>query len=108
LLFTLQTYGLYNLLEIAWVNPIGYVLQGLQHFMIFNTMGFNYKTENYLLVASKNYRLDSFLGTTSIGQNLAIIAPFTLIALVILIVIAVVALKKKKQVSTNKKESPFD
>ena len=70
--------------------------------MIFNTMGFNYKTEDYLLVASKNYRIDSFLGTTSIGQNLAIIAPFTLIALILLIVIAVIALKKKKQPKDNK------
>ena len=65
-------------------------------------MGFNYKTEDYLLVASKNYRIDSFLGTTSIGQNLAIIAPFTLIALILLIVIAVIALKKKKQPKDNK------
>lgn len=38
LLLTLQTYGLYNLVEIAWVNPINYVLQGLQYFMIFNFM----------------------------------------------------------------------
>jgi hypothetical protein len=44
LLFTMQTYGLYNLVETAWVNPIGYILQGLQHFMIFNTIGSNYKT----------------------------------------------------------------
>lgn len=96
-MFTLQTYGLYSLLELAWVNPIGYVLQGLQHFMIFNTMGFNYKTENYALVVSKNHRLDSFLGTTNVGQNLAIIAPFTLVGLVILIVIAIISLRKKKQ-----------
>ena len=97
LLLTFQTYGLYNLLETAWVNPIGYVLQGLQYFMIMNTMGFNYKTEDYLLVASKNYRLDSFLGTTNLAQNLAIIAAFTIAALIVLIVIAVIAIRKKKQ-----------
>ena len=96
-MFTLQTYGLYNLLELAWVNPIGYILQGLQHFMIFNTIGLNYITENYVLVTSKNHRLDSFLGTTNVGQNLAIIAPFTLIGLAILILIAVITLRKKKQ-----------
>jgi len=96
-MFTLQGYGLYNLLEVAWVNPLGYVLEGLQHFMIFNTMGTSYKTEDYALVVSKNYRLDSFLRTTNLGQNLAIIAPFTLIALALLIVIAIIALKRKKQ-----------
>jgi hypothetical protein len=44
LLLTFQTYGLYNLVEIAWVNPLGYVLQGLQYLMIFNTVGYGYKT----------------------------------------------------------------
>jgi hypothetical protein len=89
----------------AWVNPIGYVLQGLQYFMIFNTMGSGYKTEDYLLVASKNYRLDSFLGTTNLSQNLAIIAPFTLVPLVMLIVLAVVAAKRRKQPVDEKGEA---
>jgi hypothetical protein len=29
LYLTIQTWGLYNLVEIAWVNPIGYLLSGL-------------------------------------------------------------------------------
>jgi hypothetical protein len=49
------------------------------------------------LVASKNYRIHSFLGTTNLDENLAIISPFTLVALILLIVIAVISLRKKKQ-----------
>jgi hypothetical protein len=37
------------------------------------------------------------LGTTNVGQNLAILAPFTLVSLAILIVIAIITLRKKKQ-----------
>jgi hypothetical protein len=44
LLLTFQTYGLYNLVEIAWVNPIGYVLQSFQYLMVFNTIGYGYKS----------------------------------------------------------------
>ena len=44
LLLTFQTYGLYSLIEIAWVNPIGFVLQGFQYLMIFNVIGYGYKT----------------------------------------------------------------
>jgi len=97
LLLTLQTYGLYNLIEIAWVNPINYVLQALQYFMIFNFMNQGSKTEDYILVSSGNYRLDMFLKQTSIGPNIAIIAAFTLILFVLLIIICIVSVRRKKQ-----------
>lgn len=102
LLLTLQTYGLYSLVEIAWVNPIHYVLQALQYFMIFNTMGQGYKNDDYVLMSSGNYRLDMFLQQTSIGPNLAIIAPFTIISLILLIIICIVSVRRKKQTEEPK------
>ena len=104
LLLTFQTYGLYNLIEIAWVNPIGYILQSFQYLMIFNVLGYNYKSQDWVLVASKNYRLNKYLQTTSIGQNLALIAAFTIIPLVLLIVISIVAIRKQKTAEALKKE----
>ena len=56
-----QTYGLYNLVEIAWVNPVGYVLQAFQHFMIWNVIGSGYKDTDYVLFTNKRHRLDMFL-----------------------------------------------
>ena len=84
------------MIEIAWVNPIGYVLQGFQYLMIFNTIGYGYKTEDYILVASKNHRLNKYLQTTSIGQNLALIAAFTIIPLILLIILSIIAIRKQK------------
>jgi hypothetical protein len=97
LLLTFQTYGLYNLVEIAWVNPIGYVLESLEYLMIFNIIGSGYKTTDYILTASKNYRLSYYLTTTSIGQNIALLAAFTLICLALLIVLLIIAFRRKKQ-----------
>ena len=96
LLITMQTYGMINLIEIAWINPIGYILQALQYFMIFNTMGSGYKERDFIMMARKNYRLDSFLKTTSIGPNIAIIAAFTLISLVLLIIICIITCHRRK------------
>ena len=103
-LITFQTYGLYNLVEIAWVNPIGFVLQGFQYLMIFNVVGYGYKTEDYVMVASKNYRLHKYLQTTSIGQNLALLAAFTLVPLILLIVISCITLRRDKKAEQKKKE----
>lgn len=100
LLLTFQTYGLYNLVEIAWLNPLGYVLQGLQYLMVFNTMGYGYKEADYILIASKNYRLSKYLQTTSIAQNIPIIAAFTLVPLVILIVISVISCRRARKPKT--------
>lgn len=96
LLFTFQTYGLYNLVEIAWVNPLGYVLQGLQYLMVFNTVGYGYKSEDYRLIASKNYRLNKYLQTTSIAQNIPLIAAFTIVPLIILIIISIISCRKNR------------
>lgn len=107
LLLTFQTYGLYNLVEIAWLNPLGYVLQGLQYLMIFNTMGYGYKKEDYILIASKNYRLNKYLQTTSIASNLAIIAAFTLVPLIILIIISVISCRKAESEEKKKEAIMF-
>jgi hypothetical protein len=60
-------------------------------------MGQGYKNDDYVLMSSGNYRLDMFLQQTSIGPNLAIIAPFTLISFILLIIICIVSVKRKKQ-----------
>ena len=102
MLLTFQTYGLYNLIEIAWVNPIGYILQSFQYLMIFNVISYGYKTEDWVLIASKNYRLNKYLQTTSIGQNIPLIAAFTIIPLVILIVLSIIAIRKQKRAKQKK------
>ncbi len=97
LFFTIQTFGLYNLVDIAWVNPIGYLLQSMEHLMIWNIIGSRFKTPDYTFVTNKFYRLNVFLYQTSIGQNIALIAAFTLLSLILLIVICIVAVRRKKQ-----------
>lgn len=104
LLLTFQTYGLYNLIEIAWLNPIGYVLQSFQYLMVFNVIGYGYKTEDWILIASKNYRLNKYLQTTSIGQNLALIAAFTIIPLTLLIILSIIAIRKQKTAEAKRRE----
>lgn len=103
LLLTLQTIGLFNLLEIAWVNPIGYVLQSLQHFMIMNTLGSGYKADDYLLMASGNHRLHDYLKTSAAAPNLILLAVFSIVAIALLIVICIVSLKRKKQAPLEEK-----
>lgn len=91
------------MIEIAWVNPIGYVLQSFQYLMIFNVLGYNYKSEDWILIASKNYRLNKYLQTTSIGQNLALIAAFTIIPLILLIIVSVIVIRKQKTAEAKRK-----
>jgi len=90
------------------VNPIGYVLQGFQYLMIFNTIGYGYKTEDWVLVASKNYRLNKYLQTTSIGQNLALIAAFTIIPLILLIVLSIISMRKEQMAKGENKDVIFE
>jgi heme exporter protein D len=97
LFLTLQTFGLYNLVDIAWVNPIGYVLQGLQYLMIWNVLGSKYKGSDYTLSSNKYYRLNTYLQQSEIAQNIALIAAFTLLSLVLLVLICVIAVRRKKQ-----------
>lgn len=97
LFFTIQTFGLYNLVDIAWVNPIGYLLQSMQHLMIWNIIGSKFKTADYTFVTNKYYRLNYYLYQANIGQNLVLIAAFTLLSLILLIIICIVAVRRKKQ-----------
>lgn len=46
LISTLQTISLISFVEVAWVYPVGYLLQSLQYFMIFNWMGSGYKVQD--------------------------------------------------------------
>ena len=61
-----------------------------------------------MLVASKNYRLNKYLQTTSIGPNLALIAAFTIIPLILLIVLSVIAIRKQKEAAEEKKDVIFE
>ena len=70
--------------------------------MIFNVISYGYKTEDWVLIASKNYRLNKYLQTTSIGQNIPLIAAFTIIPLVILIVLSIIAIRKQKRAKQKK------
>lgn len=97
LFLTIQTFGLYNLVEVAWVNPIGYLLEAMQHLMIWNVIGAGYKSADYIFTSNKYFRLNTFLRQTEIGQNILLIAIFTLLAMVLLIVICLVAVHRKKQ-----------
>jgi hypothetical protein len=107
LYLTIQTWGLYNLVEIAWVNPIGYLLQGLQYFMIWNVLGSGYKAVDYTLLTNKYYRMSLYMQQTGLAQNIALIAAFTLLAMVLLIIICIIAIKRKKQAEV-KEEVVFE
>ena len=61
LFFTIQTFGLYNLVDIAWVNPLGYLLQSMEHLMIWNIIGSKFKTSDYTFITNKYYRLNVYL-----------------------------------------------
>lgn len=98
LYLTIQTWGLYSFVEIAWLNPIGYLLQGLQYFMIWNVLGSNIKTTtDYTLQIGNYYRLNQYIKQTGLVQNIVLIAAFTLLAMVLLIIICIIAIRRKKQ-----------
>ena len=97
LYLTIQTWGLFNLVEIAWVNPIGYILQAFQYFMIWNVLGSGYKSVNFTFLTNKYYRMNIYLQQPGLAQNIVLIAAFTLLAMVLLIIICIIAVRRKKQ-----------
>ena len=97
LYLTIQTWGLFNLVEIAWVNPIGYILQAFQYFMIWNVLGSGYKSVNFTFLTNKYYRMNLYLQQPGLVQNIVLIAAFTLLAMVLLIIICIIAIRRKKQ-----------
>jgi hypothetical protein len=107
LYLTIQTWGLYNLVEIAWVNPAGYLLQGLQYFMIWNVLGSGYKSIDYTLMTNKYYRMSLYMKQAGLAQNIALVAAFTILAMVLLIIICIIAIKRKKQAQV-KEEVVFE
>lgn len=72
----------------------------MQYLMIWNIIGSGYKTNDYVLMSNKNYRLNRFLRQAQIGQNIALIAAFTLISLVLLIIICIISIRRKKQANS--------
>lgn len=56
-----------------------------------------YKTNDYILTVSKTYRLRTYLIETDIGKNIALLAVFTLISLVLIIIILIISFRRKKQ-----------
>lgn len=44
LISTLQSLALISFVEVAWLSPSNYLLQSLQYFMVFNLLGYNFKT----------------------------------------------------------------
>ena len=73
--------------------------------MIFNTMGSGYKERDFIMLARKNYRLDNFLKTTSLGPNIAILAAFTLLSLALLIVICIITCRRRKRSEEDLEDS---
>lgn len=65
--------------------------------MIWNIISSKFKTTDYTFVTNKYYRLNVFLYQTDIGQNIALIAAFTILSMVLLIIICIVAVRRKKQ-----------
>lgn len=72
----------------------------MQYLMIWNIIGTGYKTNDYVLMSNKSYRLNRFLHQAQIGQNIALIAAFTLISLVLLIIICIISIRRKKQANS--------
>lgn len=96
LYITFQTFGLFSLVEIAWVDSIGYIVQGFQYLMIFNVIGMGYKVDDNVFTISKNYRIKSLLVSAGLGKNVALLAPFTLVGLVLLIILLIIQFLRNK------------
>ena len=60
LFYTLQTFALLSFVEVAWLDPLGYLLQSLQYYMIFNVMGSGYKVEDQTMRQRQHYRLHEY------------------------------------------------
>jgi hypothetical protein len=65
--------------------------------MIWNILGSGFKTTDYTFVSNKFYRLNVYLKQADIAQNIALLAAFTLLSLVLLIIICIIAVRRKKQ-----------
>ena len=53
--------------------PVGYLLQGLQYFMIFNWIGAGYKLSDQSMRQRQYYRLDLYLGESNLLKNIALV-----------------------------------
>jgi hypothetical protein len=71
--------------------------------MIWNVLGSGYKATDYSLLTSNYYRMSLYMKQTGLGQNIALIAAFTLLAFVLLIIICITAIRRKKQASVREK-----
>ena len=73
LISIVQTLGLLSFVQIAWVVPVGYLLQGLQYFMIFNWIGAGYKLSDQSMRQRQYYRLDLYLRESNLLKNIALV-----------------------------------
>lgn len=100
LISMLQTIGLVSFVEVAWVNPVGFLLQSLQYFMIFSWVGSGYKVQDQALRERQYYRLDVYLHESKFIFNIALIGIVNIIlvgCVVILLIYKAIKNNKEKE-----------
>lgn len=94
LISIVQTLGLLSFVQIAWVVPVGYLLQGLQYFMIFNWIGAGYKLSDQSMRQRQYYRLDLYLRESNLLKNIALVGLVSLALFFIIVGLAIYKYRK--------------
>lgn len=97
LISTLQTISLISFVEVAWVTPVGYLLQSLQYFMVFNWMGSGYKVQDQTMRQRQYYRLDLYMHESSFMKNIAIVGLADLAVAITIIALGIWKYRKDKK-----------
>jgi hypothetical protein len=102
---TLQTLGLFGLLEVAWVGVGSFILQSLQYFMPINLIVGPSKNNDDNLLLFGFYRLDQYMISSEDAGLIAIFALESVLFLAIILVFVFTFLRKdsNKKAHTNSK-----
>ena len=99
IVYTLQTLALLSFIEIGWVSPLSYVLEGLQYLMIFNILGGGLKETSTDFKKLSFYRLDQYYKESSIIKSMAILGVCNCLVVLLMIVIPIFKILRKKHCS---------
>lgn len=69
---TIQTIGLFSLIQISWLNPANYILQSFQYLMPINLILSSLKIKDYMLLIFGYYRLDQYIIDLSVTLTVII------------------------------------
>jgi hypothetical protein len=89
MVLTLQNIALLSFMEIAWLWPISYIMDGMQYLLVFNVMGEGLKASSVDFIKLSFYRLNGYFFESSILQSMCIVGIFSAILWVGIVLIMV-------------------